>query len=197
MRTIAPLEPASLQAYLAQWLDMEPAELARMLPYCRAYSFATGDHLFRAGDAADSLVLLTDGLVRCYTLHGTREINLRLLSAPAAALPYQSFLEGTAADESLQALSPCRGVQVRFGALCRDHPGLLTETMRRELAERHFRALQRRLHMLQSRTAAERYAYFLAHMEPEIVAGTPAYHVASYLGITPESLSRVKAHLDK
>ena len=34
-------------------------------------------------------------------------------------------------------------------------------------------------------------------MEPEIIAGTPAYQVASYLGITPESLSRVKADLEK
>ena len=89
------------------------------------------------------------------------------------------------------------GYRVRFRAYCREQPGLLAEAMQRELAERHFLALQRRLRMLQSRSAAQRYAFFLAHMEPEIIAGTPAYQVASYLGITPESLSRVKADLEK
>lgn len=197
MRILDSFDPASLHAYLAQWLDIASGDFARLLPYCRACVFDAGDHLFRVGDAADSLVLLGEGLVRCYYLHGDREVNLRILSAPAAAMPYQSFLDNSPASEYLQALSSGTGFRVHFRAFCRDHPGLLTETMRRELAERHFRAVQRRLHMLQARTAAQRYAFFLKYMEAEIVARTPAYHVASYLGITPESLSRIKATLEK
>ncbi|MBY8964532.1 Crp/Fnr family transcriptional regulator [Algiphilus sp. NNCM1] len=191
--------PASgdLQPYLGQWLDMAPVDFSPLLPYFRRCQFNAGDHLFQLGDATDDLVLLTEGLIRCYYVHGSREINLRLLSAPAAALPYRSFLDQRPADEALQALSNGAGFWVRFRAFCRDHPGLLAECMRRELAERHFRALQRRLHMLQSRNATERYAFYRTHMEPEIVAGTPAYHVASYLGIAPESLSRIKATLEK
>lgn len=190
-------DAAALKAYLAQWLDMAPVTLAPLLPYFRACRFDAGDHLFQLGDPVDDLLLLTHGLVRCYYVHGSREINLRLLSAPAAALPYQSYLDQKAAEEALQALSKGSGYWVRFRAFCRDHPGLLAETMRRELAERHFRALQRRVRMLQSRTAAERYAFYRRHMEPEIVAGVPAYHVASYLGIAAESLSRIKASLEK
>lgn len=188
---------AQLMAYLGQWVAVGEAQAAPLLRYLRPCRYARGEHLFGFGDTVDELVLLRDGLVRSYYLHDDREVNLRLLSAPAAAMPYNSYLTQTPADESLQAMTAVQGYRVRFRAYCREQPGLLAESMRRELAERHFLALQRRLRMLQSRTAAQRYAFFLAHMEPEIIAGTPAYQVASYLGITPESLSRVKSDLDK
>ena len=73
-------------------------------------------------------------------------------------------------------------------------PTLITrnEALRRILAEGHYLSMERRLRMLQGKSAPERYAYFLEHMEPEIVRGMPGYHVASYLGVTPESLSRVR-----
>lgn len=192
-----PPTAAELAGYLGQWVAVDEARMATLLPYLRACRYERGEHLFSFGDPVDELVLLRSGLVRSYYLHDDREVNLRLLSAPAAAMPYNSYLTRTPADESLQAMTAVEGYRVRFRAYCHQHPDLLAEAMRRELAERHFLALQRRLRMLQSRTAAQRYAFFLAHMEPEIIQGTPAYQVASYLGITPESLSRVKADLDK
>ena len=197
MKQASVADDAALAAYLGQWVDVAPEEARALRAYARRCTWERGATLFPLGGEADDLILLTEGLVRGFYLHDDREVNLRLLCAPAAALPYNSFLLGTTADEALQALSPGTGYRVRFRAFCRERPGLLAEAVRRELAERHFIALQRRLRMLQARTAAQRYAYFRAHMPPEIVAGTPAYHVASYLGITPESLSRVKADLEK
>jgi CRP-like cAMP-binding protein len=188
---------AQLAAYLGQWMAVDEQVAAPLLRHLRPCRYERGEHFFQIGDTVDELVLLRDGLVRSYYLHDDREVNLRLLSAPAAAMPYNSYLTQTPADESLQAMTAVEGYRVRFRAFCREQPGLLAETMQRKLAERHFLALQRRLRMLQSRSAAQRYAFFLAHMEPEIIAGTPAYQVASYLGITPESLSRVKADLEK
>lgn len=51
--------------------------------------------------------------------------------------------------------------------------------------------LQRRVIMLMSATAMERYKHFLATY-PEIVQRVPQKMIASYLGITPEALSTVK-----
>lgn len=62
------------------------------------------------------------------------------------------------------------------------------------LLHNHIRQLQRRVNLLLSATAEERYLDFIA-MYPDIMLRVPQSMVASYLGITPESLSRVRKDL--
>jgi hypothetical protein len=57
----------------------------------------------------------------------------------------------------------------------------------------HYLSLERRLRMIQLKRAKQRYAYFCQVMPTEIVQGMPNFHIASYLGITPEALSRIKS----
>ena len=59
------------------------------------------------------------------------------------------------------------------------------------LLHNHIRSLQHRINMLLSATAEERYLDFIK-IYPDILLRVPQTMVASYLGITPESLSRVR-----
>jgi hypothetical protein len=56
----------------------------------------------------------------------------------------------------------------------------------------HYLSLERRLKMIQHKRAKDRYDYFCQMMPKEIVSAMPNFHVASYLGLTPEALSRIK-----
>lgn len=62
------------------------------------------------------------------------------------------------------------------------------------LLQKHIRNLQNRVNSLLADTAEERYMNFLK-MYPDIMMRVPQWMVASYLGITPESLSRVRKEL--
>lgn len=62
------------------------------------------------------------------------------------------------------------------------------------LLQKHIRNLQNRVNSLLSETAEERYLNFIK-MYPDILLRVPQWMVASYLGITPESLSRVRKEL--
>lgn len=64
------------------------------------------------------------------------------------------------------------------------------------LLHKHIRVLQDRINSLLSDTAEERYLKFVK-MYPDIMLRVPQWMVASYLGITPESLSRVRKELAK
>jgi CRP-like cAMP-binding protein len=57
---------------------------------------------------------------------------------------------------------------------------------------RRIAALQKRVLMLMSNSAIERYEYFVSTY-PDIVQRVPQKMIASYLGITPEALSKVKS----
>ena len=66
------------------------------------------------------------------------------------------------------------------------------EPFQRRLLERHVVSLHKRILNQLQLTAAERYDLFLAQY-PDIEQFTRNYHIASYMGITQESLSRVRA----
>lgn len=62
------------------------------------------------------------------------------------------------------------------------------------LLQKHIRTLQNRINSLLSDSAEERYLKFVK-MYPDLMLRVPQWMVASYLGITPESLSRVRKEL--
>ncbi|WP_246062578.1 Crp/Fnr family transcriptional regulator [Mesohalobacter halotolerans] len=64
------------------------------------------------------------------------------------------------------------------------------------LLHNHIRHLQNRIHLLLSATAKDRYLQFIA-MYPDILLRVPQSMIASYLGITPESLSRVRKEISQ
>jgi len=65
------------------------------------------------------------------------------------------------------------------------------ETFQRYILERHVVSLQKRILNQLQLTAAERYDLFIAQY-PNIEQHTKNYHIASFLGITQESLSRIR-----
>jgi CRP-like cAMP-binding protein len=62
--------------------------------------------------------------------------------------------------------------------------------------QNHIRHLQKRINLLLGATAEERYLDFIK-LYPDMLLRVPQWMIASYLGITPESLSRVRKELAK
>jgi CRP-like cAMP-binding protein len=66
----------------------------------------------------------------------------------------------------------------------------------RMLIQRHVVALQRRLTNTMSLTAEEKYTAMMAKY-PELISRVPQQQLASYLGITPETLSRIRKSVSR
>ena len=65
----------------------------------------------------------------------------------------------------------------------------------RILSEQNLLCFADRLLKLQSIPAKEKYQEFLKTASEKIIQRTPLIHIASYLGITPESLSRIRSEI--
>jgi CRP/FNR family transcriptional regulator, anaerobic regulatory protein len=180
-------------ALVREHLALSDAELGVLAEYVRPYRAAAGADIFAAGAVCREVLLLTRGLVRVYYHHEHREVNLRLLCAPAVVVELASLIRRAPSDETVQCLDDVEGVMLRLEDHRAAHPGETAERLGRVLAEQHYLAMERRLRNLQWKTASERWRYFAEHMEADIVAGVPGFHVASYLGISAESLSRVRS----
>jgi CRP-like cAMP-binding protein len=105
----------------------------------------------------------------------------------AVAVPQPAFVYIDAVEDSKIALYNNDFVYKLLDTV----PGFME--MRQELQQNQFRNLEKRVLLLLSSSAEERYTYFL-NTYPNLSVRLPQKMIASYLGMTPQSLSRVRSH---
>ena len=108
---------------------------------------------------------------------------------------FNSYITQTPASLYVEALEDSTIQQIGYAdveALCEAHP--VFERFFRLVAQKSFAYAQRRVLSNLGKTAEERYLEFLG-MYPGIVQRVPQYMLASYLGMTPEFLSRIRRNL--
>ncbi len=151
-----------------------------------------GQHLFREGDAADSLYFVRSGLIRYYYLADGVEHTGQFFDGGKFLADVFALTTGAPGLQNIDALEACEIVVIPRPALLAafeaDHA---YERFGRRMMEEAMAGSQRRSASLLKFSPEERYERFVA-MRPEVARRVPQYIVASYLGITPEALSRIR-----
>jgi CRP-like cAMP-binding protein len=110
---------------------------------------------------------------------------------------FTSFLTNTPANENISALedSVLRVISKKdLEELCEQVPKV--QIFRRVIAENLFITMEKRIFMLHSQSAHERYENMLKN-NPDIILSVPLQYTASFLGITPQHLSRLRKEIQK
>jgi CRP-like cAMP-binding protein len=187
---------AALAAALRAQADIPAAELAKLGALFRPAALHRGEHLLRAGETPRSLAFVHAGLLRLYYLDPEgRELTKSFCAEGEIVAAYSALLLGEPSRLFIEALEDClllvadyRGYQ----ALAQGHPCWATVSQRR--AEALFIKKEQREAALLLDDAATRYRQFLAD-HPGLERRLRQHHIASYLGITPVALSRIRARL--
>lgn len=176
---MAPLVPKS------ETLDSQAAAI-------RVRSLAKGDHLCRQGDPVDALFFVGEGLLRYYILADGVEHTGQFFDRDMFVVDVGALAHGDPASQSIDALEPSEVVVIPRTALLAaydaDHA---FERFGRRGIEEAMAGSQRRTANLLQLTPEQRYARFI-ETRPEVARRIPLYITASYLGISPESLSRIR-----
>ena len=156
--------------------------------------FRRGEHLQRAGRPVTHLYFIADGLVRNYLLDSDGEERATgfVFSGELAGDYSSAVVTRSSAAINVDALRNTRAFAFPPTLLlslyerhaCWDRMGraiVEREVAKREDRERRFRGF----------TPEEHYHYLLAH-KPRLPSQIPLRHLASYLGIRPETLSRIR-----
>ncbi|MEM9074397.1 MAG: Crp/Fnr family transcriptional regulator [Myxococcota bacterium] len=159
----------------------------------RPLSLDRGDVFEPAGEPATRIAFIESGLLRMfYTRADGRAFNKSFVAELDFCAALESLLDGRPSRLSIEALEPSRLLVARyadFRALYDVDP--YWERLGRLFIERLYLKKARKEAAFLLDSAAERYETFLREY-PALEARVPDYHVASYLGVTPESLSRLR-----
>lgn len=150
----------------------------------------------RDGEIPRFHYFIASGHVRKYTIDQSyNEITLDINDSPRWMSSYEYFINRTISDETLECLTDC--VLLR---LSRDHFQILSEEGDNFnayvilLFQEIILAEKKRMLSLSSLDAEERYVK-LMNDKPNIYKNVPLKHIASYLRIRPQSLSRIRRAL--
>jgi CRP-like cAMP-binding protein len=154
--------------------------------------------LLTAGKISDEYLFLDRGYMRtfAYDTEGN-EVTTNFCSPGQIVFEVSSFFNRTRSKENILALTDCEGWFISFeqlNNLFHDLPEF--REFGRSVLVKAFAALKTRTLMMITETAEERYAYLLK-TNPEIFQHAPLKNIASYLGITDTSLSRIRKEFSK
>jgi CRP-like cAMP-binding protein len=150
------------------------------------------------GDVCKYAGFITKGCLKTYSIdkNGDEHVFQIAIEGWWVSDMY-SHLTGEPATFTIEALEECELLILDLEAretIFKQIPNY--ERFHRILLERNYLATQRRVNSMLSSSAEERYLAFI-NKYPQIVQRVPQLVIASYLGIAPESLSRIRKHLSK
>lgn len=155
------------------------------------------EFLVREGQLCNHVSFVSKGLVSMYYLVDGKEKIIEFCNELNYTADYRSFLTRQPSMLYLQALEPTELLETSYEGLQLLYdkvPG--ANKLGRLIAEQLFIDMCDSANMEKNDTIYDRY-YKLVQEQPWLLQRVPQYMIASYLGITPEALSRVKARMGK
>lgn len=170
--------------------SVQAGEIARSFV---AKTLRRHEFLLQAGKVSDDYLFLDHGCLRAfaYDTQGS-DITTGFYTSGQVVFEVSSFFTRTPAQEYIQALTDCTGWCLNFeqmNGLFHARPEF--REFGRALLVRGFAALKTRMLATITEPAAARYDHLL-RANPELFQHTPLKYVASYLGVTDTSLSRIR-----
>ena len=174
-------------------VEFPDKEFSKLTPLIEKIRVKKNENLLQAGDISRKVYFLEQGCLRQYLINNNgEERNIYFKIECGWCSELVSFLNNTPTELNIQALedSQLLAMNKKNWIYAVTHIPSFTMYFIRAQQETNY-MLKKRLGEATIETPEEKYNRFLKE-EPQLLLRLPLYQIASYLGITPETLSRVR-----
>lgn len=157
--------------------------------------FSKGDYLFQQHEVCKRIFWIKKGICRKFYLHDGKEITTEILFEDNFISSAKSFVLQQPSNEFAQALSEVETwslTKTKFDVLKSEHPKL--QSLDLKFVELYAIWLEERLFQFQTQDATTRYLHLLKK-QPHYIQQIPLTYIASYLGVSLETLSRIRSKI--
>lgn len=186
-----------LSGILNQQTGLSDSEKQEILQRLDIRSFPKGTILLREGQSCRYCYFILKGCIREYRLDGNSEHTSAFYTEQQAAAQFLAYSMGKTSDCYWECTEDCElvvGNLEQEAAMYDDFPAL--KEMTRKMMETDFGTTQEAFARFRSQSPEERYLDLLEN-RPDLLQRVPQHQLASMLGITPESLSRIRKRLTR
>lgn len=184
----------TLQEYInSNCIDEKLSE--KLIPLFKTVHYDAGQTILNMGENTNVIYIILEGIVRGYYLDPDGNDITKCFSHEGEWCCIYNFLQNTPSTYYVQALENCTLGQIdvqTFESLIEEYPVL--QKIYNKLTREAFMQVEEKGASFQKLNAKERYLLFI-EKHPDINRRVKQEYIASYLGITPSSLSRIKRGL--
>jgi CRP-like cAMP-binding protein len=178
---------------LKDWYKLSDEECNVFISLFEVIEIKKNQHLFIKGEIAKYVYFVEKGCVRQYYINSNgEERTIYFKTEGGWASELVSFLDNKPTDLNLQALENSKLYRINqksWRHAMTNIPALTMGFIRAQQDTNY--QLKKRLAEATVETPEEKYLRFLEE-EPQLLQRLPLYHIASYLAMTPETLSRIR-----
>jgi CRP-like cAMP-binding protein len=179
---------------LLRFLPFTAEELELLKPAVSTMPLKKGQAFAEEGKVAKLLAIIVHGDMRHYYTRDGIERTTYFYFEGSLVGAYFSCITGQPAKLTIEAITDCELLVFPYTALdTLFRQSHAWERFGRLLAEYIALGLEERMVTLLMMSPEERYQDLLASSKDKILARIPQHYIASYLGITPVSLSRIRS----
>ncbi|MBS1663251.1 MAG: Crp/Fnr family transcriptional regulator [Bacteroidetes bacterium] len=186
----------TLFAYIARIIELPEHDRESCMATFHPLWVAKDTLLEKAGKVPQYHNFIVSGHMRKYYMNEKgEEVTNDLNDGPRFFTSYQHFVQQTVSNEFLQCITDCEILRISKQDADRTYQTSYTQ---KDYTIKLFQQIQEeykeRIDDLANLTAEQRYLKFIKN-SPNIIRNVPLKHIASYLGIKPESLSRIRREI--
>ncbi len=174
---------------------LSPEAIGILDSIVRVVKLSKGEYLQLEGNVSKHWGIVAEGLVRIYYMEGEEEITEQLIRENEDFMDYDSFLDQTPSRRFIQMIEPTTLFLIsRLECEEASANNLELRRLFRRMMECKLLYVKRKTQQSIFKSAKERYDDLIAR-KPDLILRVPSVYIASFLGVTPETLSRIRSNV--
>ena len=195
MKKLTKHDPATLIISLQQFHELAPEIVRYFQRKTQTLRCVRGEKLLNAGEVCNYIYFIKKGVVRGFILDGEKDITTWITAENELVTSIYSLDQQAPALENMETVEDCVLIAMKSKDLQQLYEKFPDFNITgRKLLQQYYRDAERRAYIIRHANATTKYELFLDYY-PHLSNRIPLKYVASFLGMTFETLSRVRKKL--
>jgi CRP/FNR family transcriptional regulator, anaerobic regulatory protein len=186
----------AMQTHISEYIQMQPEDWDLIASSFKPETFRKHGKILQEGSVCRYFYFLEKGLIRFYQNHDGHEVTTMFTMAPYFFTSRQSFRQQNQSNEGIEALDETLVLKISHQDFIRLNSVTSWNLFMRKLLNEIQEHSDQMMFEIRTLTAEQRYLQLLARHSADLMRKIPLKHLATFLGVAPQSLSRIRKKYD-